>query len=107
MTLPSIIFAMNNLKILFVWVVSIVFLFIKKLTPKTWTRTLKILDPEKPGPRKTWTQKNLELEKPGPRKIWTRKNRDSEKPGPWKIWTLEILDYEKGGKQLDAADHMV
>ena len=29
--------------------------------PGTWTRTLKNLDPWKPGPRKTWTQK-----KPGP-----------------------------------------
>ena len=47
-------------------------------TSKTWTRTLDP-DPEKPGPRKTWTLKNL----------------DSEKPGPWKTWTLKNLDPEK------------
>ena len=37
-------------------------------TSKTWT--LKNLDPEKPGPGKTWTQKNL-----------TQKNLDPEKHG--------------------------
>ena len=31
-----------------------------------WTQTQKNLDPEKPGPRKTWTLKNLDPEKPGP-----------------------------------------
>ena len=33
-------------------------------TSKTWSQTLD-LDPEKPQPRKTWTQKNLDPEKPG------------------------------------------
>ena len=28
-----------------------------------WTRTLTNLDPEKPGPRKTWNLKNLDPEK--------------------------------------------
>ena len=32
-------------------------------TSKTWTRALKNLDPEKPGPWKTWTLKNLDSEK--------------------------------------------
>ena len=36
-------------------------------TSKIWTqsldRTLKKLDPEKPGPRKIWTLKNLDYEK--------------------------------------------
>ena len=31
-------------------------------TSKTWTRTLD-LDPEKPGPLKTWTLKNLDPQK--------------------------------------------
>ena len=53
-----------------------------------WIRTLKKLDPEKPGPRKTWNQKNL----------------DPEKTGLWKIWTMKILDYEKREKQLDAEE---
>ena len=34
-------------------------------TSKTWIKTLD-LDPEKPGPRKTWTLKNLDPKKPGP-----------------------------------------
>ena len=46
-------------------------------TSKTWTRTLKKLDPEKPRPWKTWTQKNLDPKKPGP---W--------KTGSIKTWTL-------------------
>ena len=29
-------------------------------TSKTWTRTLKNLDPEKPGPSNTWILKNME-----------------------------------------------
>ena len=37
-------------------------------TSKTCTRTLRNLDPEKHGPRKTGTLKNLEPEKPGPQK---------------------------------------
>ena len=45
-------------------------------TSKTWTQTLKNLDPEKPGPRKpgswkTWILKNLHPEKLAPRKTWT------------------------------------
>ena len=35
-------------------------------TSKIWIRTLKNLDPEKPGPRKTWTLKNLDPKEPGP-----------------------------------------
>ena len=61
-------------------------------TSKTWTQTLKNLDPEKPGPRKTWTKKNLDQEKPGPRKTWILKNLDPEKPGPRKTCTLKNLD---------------
>ena len=53
-----------------------------KPEPRPWTRTLD-LDPEKHGPRKTWTQKNLDLknlgsEKPGLKKTWILKNVDSE-----------------------------
>ena len=33
--------------------------------PRHWIRTLKNLGSEKPGPRKTWTQKNLDYEKRG------------------------------------------
>ena len=40
-----------------------------RATSKTWTQTLD-LDPEKPGPRKTWTLKS-----------WILNNLDSEKPG--------------------------
>ena len=47
------------------------FWLLLKPGPRPWTRTLKNLDPEKPGPRKTWTLKT-----------WTLKNLDSEKPGP-------------------------
>ena len=54
--------------------------YFEEATSKTWTQTLDP-DPEKPGPRKTWTQKNLDPEKPGLRKTWTLKNLDSEKPG--------------------------
>ena len=39
--------------------------YFEEATSKTWTQTLDP-DPEKPGPRKTWTQKNLDPEKPGP-----------------------------------------
>ena len=28
---------------------------------------MKNLDPEKPEPKKTWTQKNMDPKKPGPR----------------------------------------
>ena len=35
-----------------------------KLGPRPWTQTMKNLDCEKPGLRKTWTLKNLDLEKP-------------------------------------------
>ena len=37
---------------------------------KTWTRTLKNLDPEKPGLWRTCTLKNLDPEKPEPWKTW-------------------------------------
>ena len=33
--------------------------------PRPWTRTLKNLDSEKPGPWKIWTLKNLDYEKRG------------------------------------------
>ena len=33
-----------------------------KATSKTWTQTLKNLEPEKPRPWKTWTLKNLDPE---------------------------------------------
>ena len=46
--------------------------------------------------------KNLNPEKPGAKKTWTQKNLDPEKPGLRKIWALKILNYEKRGKQLDA-----
>ena len=49
---------------------------LKTTTCKTWTQTLDP-DPEKAGPRKTWTP-----EKPGPRKTWTQKILDLEKPEP-------------------------
>ena len=39
-----------------------------KSGPGPWTRIQKNLDPEKPGPRKTWTLNNLDPEKPGPEK---------------------------------------
>ena len=41
-----------------------------KRGPRPCTRTLKNVDPEKPGPRKTWSLKNLDPEKPGPWKTW-------------------------------------
>ena len=48
----------------------------------------------KPGPRPwTRTQKNLDPEKPGPRKTWTLKNLDPEKLGPWKTWTLKVKGF--------------
>ena len=53
---------------------------VKWAISKTWTQTLDP-NPEKPGPRKTWTQKNLDPGKPGPRKTWTLKNMDPEKHG--------------------------
>ena len=37
--------------------------FLKPTTSKTWTCTLKNLDPEKHGPSKTWTLENLDHEK--------------------------------------------
>ena len=37
-------------------------------TSKTWTRTLKNLHPEKPGPRKIWILKNLDPENLGSEK---------------------------------------
>ena len=39
-------------------------------TSKTWTRTLKNLNPGKPGPWKTRTVKTRETGKSGPRKTW-------------------------------------
>ena len=42
-----------------------------RATSKTWTRTQKSLDPEKPVPGKTWTLKNLR----------TLKNMDPKKHG--------------------------
>ena len=41
------------------------FKYVLMATSKTWTQTLD-LDPEKSGPRKTWTLKNLDPKKPGP-----------------------------------------
>ena len=41
---------------------------LRKPGPRPWARTLKNLDPEKPGP-----------ERPGPRKTMTLKNLGSEK----------------------------
>ena len=43
---------------------------------KTWTRTLKNLNPKRPEPWKTWTQKSLDPEKPGPWKTWFLKNME-------------------------------
>ena len=66
--------------------------FYQMTTSKTWTRTLD------PGPR-PWTRtlKNLDPEKPGPCKTWALKNLDPEKPGRWKTWALKNLDPEKPG----------
>ena len=56
-------------------------------TSKTWTRTLDpdtglwTLDPVPGSGPWTRTLKNLDLEKPGPWKTWTLKNLGSEKPG--------------------------
>ena len=47
--------------------------------PGPWISTLENLDPEKPVPWKTCTQKNLDTQKPGPWKTWILKNLDSEK----------------------------
>ena len=52
-----------------------------RVTSNFWTRTLKNLEPEKPGLRHTLIQKNLDPEKPGPRKTWTKKNLDPETSG--------------------------
>ena len=54
-----------------------------RATSKTWTRTLD-QDPEKPGPRKTWTLQTLDPEKSGLRKTWTLKNLDLKNLGPEK-----------------------
>ena len=61
--------------------------------PRTqiWTQDV---DPEKPGPWKTWNLKKPGLCKPGPWKTWTQKNL------ALKHWTLENLDHKKRGKQL-------
>ena len=47
-----------------IWSVNRIWLLLKP-GPGPWTRTQKNLDPEKPGPRKTWTLKNLDPEKRG------------------------------------------
>ena len=65
--------------------------FISTALIKTWTRTLKNLDPKKPGPWETWTQNKLD---PEPWETWTKKNLDTEKPGPWKAWALKNLDFK-------------
>ena len=65
--------------LLFIWLLL-------KPGPRLWTRTLKSLDPEKPGSWKTWTLKNLSPEKRGPWKKWALKNLDPKKSGPWKTW---------------------
>ena len=49
------------------------------VTFKTWTQTLKNLDPKKAEQEKatllkTWALKNLDPKKPGPRKIWAKEN---------------------------------
>ena len=63
------------------WFCHVAWLFLatSKPQPGPWTRTLKDLDPEKPGLGKTWTLKNLDPKKPGPWKTW--KNLDPEKLG--------------------------
>ena len=58
----------------------------KMAASKTWTRTQKNLDLEKPGPRKTCTLKNQGSEKPGLWKSWTLKNLDLKNLGPWRTW---------------------
>ena len=83
----------KNFKINLIFLIKL-FLYISKsqkknvnilATSKTWTQTSQTLDPdtdpEKSGPRKTWTLKNLEPEKPGPLKTWTQENLDPEKRG--------------------------
>ena len=75
-------------------------------TSKTWTQTLDP-DPENPGPR-PWirTLKNLDPEKRGLRKTWTLKNLNPEKPGLKKIWTLKNAGNNwMQKKRLE--DHMV
>ena len=47
-----------------IWSVNRIWLLLKP-GPRPWIRTQKNLDPEKPGPRKTWTLKNLDPEKRG------------------------------------------
>ena len=87
--------------------------------PEPGSKTLKDMDPKKPGPGKTWTHKNLDPlkpggrsltqtlknldpeklypEKPGPRKTRTLKNLDPQKPGRSETWILKNLDPEKIG----------
>ena len=40
-----------------------------------------LLDPEKPGPCKTWTQKNLDPENNGPKRNWTLEKMNPGKYG--------------------------
>ena len=58
-----------------------IFQLLYRTTSKTWTPTLKNLDPEKPWPWIIWTMNNLDPEKPGSWISWTLKNLDSEKHG--------------------------
>ena len=63
------------------WILKTIFnnvrlTLIKTTTSETWPRTLKKLEPKKPGPRKTWA-----LKKPDP-----------ENPGPWKTWTMKKME---------------
>ena len=55
---------------------------------------MKNLDPEKPEPKKTWTQKNMDPKKPGPRETQTIKNLDPEKHGT-NIGLKNIFDFRE------------
>ena len=84
---------------------SVLNMWNKTATSKTWTQTLDP-DPEKPGPRKAWTLKNLGPEKTVVWKTWTLKNLDPEKPGLWKTSTMKNAgNSKKKKKRLE--DHMV
>ena len=71
------------------WICCIFSGLLLKPGPRPWTRTLKNMEPKKPGLRKTWTLENLDAEKPGPWKTCTQKNLDPEKSGLWKAWTVK------------------
>ena len=55
----------------------------EKPGPRLWNRTLINLDPEKPGPWKTWTLNNLDPQKHGSWKTWNN------------MWLKSVSDFRE------------